>query len=92
MNKKNSRKKVRSVRVVRSLDFLNLTDVVRELEDFADKIDYANDIKKNGNNEKAENIIDKARKYMTYSLGLMINYALLQYKISKGHKSREKCV
>ncbi len=84
-----NKRKVRSVRVARSLDFLNLTDVVRDIEDFVDKLDYANDIKKNGNKEKAEIIIDKARKYMTDSLFMMINHALLRYKISKQHKSRE---
>ena len=72
-----NKRKVRSVRVARSLDFLNLTDVVRDIEDFVDKLDYANDIKKNGNKEKAEIIIDKARKYMTDSLFMMINHALL---------------
>lgn len=41
-----NKRKVRSVRVARSLDFLNLTDVVRDIEDFVDKLDYANDIKK----------------------------------------------
>lgn len=79
-----NKRKVRSVRVARSLDFLNLTDVVRDIEDFVDKIDYANDIKKNGNKEKAEIIIDKAQKYMTDSLFMMIDHALLQYKSREG--------
>ena len=49
-----SNKKVRSVRVKRSLDRLNLTELIREIEYLAERLIYADAFKKSGDLQKYE--------------------------------------
>lgn len=77
---KTGQRKVRSVRTAKCLTYLNLTDVVRELEDLADKIEHANALKSSGDRQAAEKIIVKAKNYMANTIFMMVEYALYDYR------------
>lgn len=78
-----SNKKVRSVRVNQSLDGLNLTELIREIECLAERLIYADALKKSGDLQKYESVINKARNSIALSIMIMTEHALFQYQRNK---------
>ena len=76
-------KKVRSVRVRQSLDGLNLTELIREIECLAERLIYADALKKSGDLQKYESVTDKAKKSIALSIITMTERALFQYQCNK---------
>ncbi len=78
-----SNKKVRSVRVKRSLDRLNLTELIREIECLAERLIYADVFKKSGDLQQYELVINNAKNSIALSIMMMTEHALFHYQSNK---------
>ncbi len=77
-------KKVRSVRVPKELETLNLSGVIRECENYLRDLESATMLKQQGNREAAEALLKARQADLGKRVGLLVWEARVQFGKSKG--------
>lgn len=79
-------RKVKSVRVPRELETIDLSGVIRECEAYLRDLESATLLKAQGNREASEALIKTRERDLGRRIGMMVYKARVEYGRSRGEK------